>query len=167
MEDLCISSPELEGEDLTDETGLARSPRRVRARSESRHRYSKTRLAVIAAEYPEDTRPLRPRDRNECRGGHRPCPFVSCQHHLYLDINEHTGSIKFNFPHLEVWELPESCALDVADRGETILDEVGAKLNLTRERTRQLEARALRALHEETTRDMSDYTTEGFDAETD
>ena len=30
-----------------------------------------------------------------------PCPFVSCRHHLYLDINPESGAIKVNFPGLE------------------------------------------------------------------
>ena len=61
----------------------------------------------------------------------RPCPFVSCSHHLYLDVNPETGAIKLNFPHLEVWEMAETCSLDVADRGGITLEEVGAILNLT------------------------------------
>jgi len=54
-------------------------------------------------------------------------------------VNPRTGSIKINFPELEPWELQESCALDVADRGVHTLEEVGEILNLTRERVRQLE----------------------------
>lgn len=79
----------------------------------------------------------RPRTRGECRHGVRPCPFVSCRYHLYLDVNEQNGSIKFNFPHLDPWELEISCALDVAEEGGLTLEEVGAHLNLTRERIRQ------------------------------
>jgi DNA-directed RNA polymerase sigma subunit (sigma70/sigma32) len=44
---------------------------------------------------------------------------------------------------MEVHELEETCALDVADRGGITLEEVGRLLNLTRERVRQLEAEAL------------------------
>jgi len=91
----------------------------------------------------------RPRTRAECIQGEnteRPCPFVSCRHHLYLGVNERTGSIKLNFPGLEVWDLPESCALDVADRGEMTLEAVGDLMNLTRERVRQLETSALEKL---------------------
>jgi hypothetical protein len=85
----------------------------------------------------------RPRSRAGCAGGQRPCMFISCKHHLYLDVNPSTGSIKLNFPDKEVWELDETCALDVADRGGITLEEVGAIMNLTRERIRQVETRGL------------------------
>jgi hypothetical protein len=91
--------------------------------------------------YPEDVD--RPAARHECTSMTRPCPFVSCSHHLYLDVNPETGAIKLNFPHLEVWEMAETCSLDVADRGGITLEEVGAILNLTRERIRQVEVRGL------------------------
>ncbi|MBU6161975.1 MAG: DNA-binding protein, partial [Myxococcales bacterium] len=78
--------------------------------------------------------------------GARPCPWVSCKFHLYLDVNPETGSIKLNFPDLEVWEMPETCALDVADRGGITLEEVGEILNLTRERIRQVEVHGLEKL---------------------
>ena len=91
--------------------------------------------------YPEDVE--RPMTREACKAMTRPCPFVSCSHHLYLDVNPETGAIKLNFPHLEVWEMAETCSLDVADRGGITLEEVGAILNLTRERIRQVEVRGL------------------------
>ncbi len=86
---------------------------------------------------------MRPRSRAECVNGPRPCMFVSCKHHLYLDVNPGTGSIKLNFPDKEIWELGETCALDVADRGGITLEEVGSIMNLTRERIRQVETRGL------------------------
>lgn len=82
----------------------------------------------------------RPKTRYECINGVRPCPWVSCKFHLYLDVNPVTGSIKLNFPEKEVWELEDSCVLDVAERGPVTLEEVGTIMNLTRERIRQLEA---------------------------
>ncbi|MBA3819952.1 MAG: DNA-binding protein, partial [Deltaproteobacteria bacterium] len=85
----------------------------------------------------------RPKTRADCGAEQRPCPWVACKHHLYLDINPETGSIKINFPDLEVWELRDTCALDVAERGGITLDEVGLVTNLTRERIRQLEVRGL------------------------
>ncbi|HZZ83545.1 MAG TPA: sigma factor-like helix-turn-helix DNA-binding protein [Anaeromyxobacteraceae bacterium] len=95
---------------------------------------------------------VRPRSRAECASGPRPCMFVSCKHHLYLDVNPTTGSIKLNFPDKEIWEMAETCALDVADRGGITLEEVGGIMNLTRERIRQVETRGLlklRAVSEE------------------
>jgi hypothetical protein len=73
----------------------------------------------------------------------RPCPYVSCKHHLYLDVNPHTGSIKLNFPDLEPWELAQTCSLDLADEGGRTLEEIGQLTNLTRERVRQVEVRGL------------------------
>lgn len=91
--------------------------------------------------YPTDVE--RPQTREDCKSMQRPCPFVSCSHHLYLDVNPESGAIKLNFPHLDVWEMAETCSLDVADRGGITLEEVGAILNLTRERIRQVEVRGL------------------------
>lgn len=85
----------------------------------------------------------RPQSRAQCECGVRPCPYVSCKYHLYLDVNPETGSVKLNFPHLEVWEMSETCALDVAGRGGITLEEVGEIMNLTRERIRQVEVRGL------------------------
>lgn len=89
----------------------------------------------------------RPLSRGDCEPGGineaRPCPHVACPHHLALDVNDESGSFKLNFPHLEVWEMTETCSLDVADRGGITLEEVGAILNLSRERIRQVEVRGL------------------------
>jgi hypothetical protein len=58
----------------------------------------------------------RPKTRGDCVDGPRPCPWVGCRYSLYLDVNPKNGVIKFNHPALEVEELVESCALDVADK---------------------------------------------------
>lgn len=91
----------------------------------------------------------RPKTRAECVNGPRPCLFVSCKHNLYLDVNPETGSIKLNFPDKEIWELEYTCALDVAEKGGITLEEVGAIMNLTRERIRQVETRGLMKLRED------------------
>jgi hypothetical protein len=88
----------------------------------------------------------RPHTRSECADGPRPCPHVSCRHHLYLDVNPTTGTIKLNFPDLEVWELAFTCALDVADLGGTAIELVSELMNVTRERVRQIEMQALSRL---------------------
>ena len=97
----------------------------------------------------EELAQLRPRRRSDCAQGPRPCPWVSCKFHLYLDVNPESGSIKLNFPDREVWEMTETCALDVADRGGITLEEVGEILNLTRERIRQVEVAGLEKLQNE------------------
>lgn len=93
---------------------------------------------------------MRPRIRSECVNIPRPCFFVSCKHHLYLDVNPETGSVKVNFPDKEIWELKYTCALDVADKGGITLEEVGSIMNLTRERIRQVETRGLTKLRQAT-----------------
>jgi hypothetical protein len=85
----------------------------------------------------------RPQTRGDCRYGPRPCPWVGCRHHLFLDVNPRTGTLKINFPHLDLSEMPETCALDAADRGGLTLDTIGRLMNLTRERVRQMERSAL------------------------
>lgn len=89
----------------------------------------------------------RPKTRGDCVDGIRPCPFVSCKYHLYLDV---TGdqSIKINRPGVDLADMPETCALDVADAGgDKTLEEVGHLMNLTRERTRQIYNDAVGKLH--------------------
>lgn len=152
----------------TDEQGVTREQRRsrrkrdVRARTISVKRMTKRELELGRMLYPDVEDVARPKVREDCAQAERPCPFVSCKHHLYLDVSARTGAIKLNFPDLEVWEMTETCALDVADRGGTTLEEVGAIMNLTRERIRQVEVKGLAKL--EALKDMTalrDYVDEG------
>jgi hypothetical protein len=151
------TEPRLEDEDAP-QPEVARIRRKVRSAGRDGRVRSKTiapkrltrdekRLADLLV-YPDDVE--RPQARHECANMQRPCPFVSCSHHLYLDVNPETGAIKLNFPHLEVWEMAETCSLDVADRGGITLEEVGAILNLTRERIRQVEVRGLAKIKDHT-----------------
>lgn len=145
----------------TREQRRSRRKREVRARTISVKRMTKRELEVGRLLYPE-TNYWKPKTRAQCIDGPRPCPYVSCKHHLFLDISSKTGAIKMNFPDLDLWEMGESCALDVADRGGTTLEDVGAIMNLTRERIRQVEVRALAKL--EALNDMNslrDYVDEG------
>jgi len=84
--------------------------------------------------------------RAHCVNGPRPCPFVTCRHHLYLDVLP-SGTVKLNFPDLEPWQMSPSCALDVAEDGdEKTLQDVGRLMNVTRERARQMLDQSLRKL---------------------
>jgi hypothetical protein len=147
--------------EVTREQRRSRRKRDVRARTISVKRMTKREIELGRMLYPEEDFD-RPVTRADCGAGERPCPFVSCKHHLYLDVSARTGAIKLNFPDLEVWEMVETCALDVADRGGTTLEEVGAIMNLTRERIRQVEVKGLAKL--EALKDMGglrDYVEEG------
>ncbi len=138
-----------EGVDEGAEVGEHRGRRRSRTMSRkeiARELRRQRALGVIDPEVEEIIREVdaqRPRSRADCAAGPRPCMYISCKHHLYLDVNPATGSIKLNFPDKEIWEMGETCALDVADRGGITLEEVGAIMNLTRERIRQVETRGL------------------------
>jgi hypothetical protein len=140
-----MDTGEASGEEVPEVSRkIRRRRRRTRPRSKTiaMKRLTREELRVGAAMYPPVDIP-RPTSREECRGEMRPCPWVACKHHLYLDINPETGSIKINFPDLEPWELKHTCALDVAERGGITLEEVGEIMNLTRERSRQVEVRGL------------------------
>jgi hypothetical protein len=85
-----------------------------------------------------------------------PCVHLRCRHNLLLDLSEDTGSYKITWPHLasghygdEYEQLPQhTCALRVADEGGMTLDEIGLMMNLTRERVRQIETKALLRLRD-------------------
>jgi hypothetical protein len=103
-----------------------------------------------------------PRTRAACPPAGAPCPFVSCRHHLAVEV-ERRGpreSIKLNFPGRDVDEIPATCSLQVAEAAEAkndagkrgqpgrwevvmTIEEVAKVLNLTRERVNQVEATAL------------------------
>jgi hypothetical protein len=123
---------------------VRRRSRRTRPRSKTiaMKRLTREELRLGALLNPPVDIP-RPNTRGQCQSEIRPCPWVACKYHLYLDVNPETGSIKINFPDLEPWEMSETCALDVADRNGITLEEVGEIMNLTRERIRQVEVRGL------------------------
>lgn len=122
-----------------------RRRRVVRARTINVSRISKRELELERARNPDaDVRRL-PLLRADCESAERPCPFVSCAHHLFLDVLPN-GSIKLNFPDLledaggiRFEEMPATCALDIAAKGGASIDRVGEVLNITRERVRQVE----------------------------
>jgi len=100
--------------------------------------------------------PDAPKTREDCVNGPRPCPWISCRAHLFLDIGtrgkigRRSHVVKWHFGrNADPTELPEraSCALDLADdhaqTGMTI-GEIGAVWKLHSERVRQIEVSAIR-----------------------
>ena len=80
-----------------------------------------------------------PTNRLQCINNFRPCPWVRCKFHLVFEA--------FTFPQKATNEeivdklltLKESCVLDVANRGEQTLHQIGKILGTSRERIRQIE----------------------------
>ena len=82
-----------------------------------------------------------PKTRGDCLHGVRPCPWIRCRYHMVWMLN-HTG---YRLRHIlnkeilaQIFDLPETCVLDVADRGGATLHEIGGILGISRERVRQM-----------------------------
>ena len=105
------ASRDARAEKLTDEESEASSPigsRRAGARSVRdtsrpktmsrremlREKRRRERAGDLLEIIPYD----RPSTRADFGKGPRPCLYVACKYHLYLDVNPETGSIKINFP---------------------------------------------------------------------
>lgn len=80
--------------------------------------------------------------RGDCADLARPCVVLHCRHHLWAEVTEH-GSIRRTWPTLAPWQIPETCSLDVGDRGEHSLEQVAAIMGATKESVRQWERMAL------------------------
>ena len=107
----------------------------------------------------------RPRTRADCVGGPRPCPWFGCRYHLAVDVTDNGALVVIGGPRLpanptdrQLERFTEaaiaraarfgSCALDKIERdpdGLTLRD-IGETLEVSRERIRQIERKALRPL---------------------
>lgn len=117
-----------------------------RANKRELHALKVQKNGEVVAEYD------RPKTRADCLPGginaQRPCPWASCRHNLYAGINEGSGSVVIAFPDLEIWDLPTSCSLDVADRRKTGLSRtvIAGMMNMSVENIRLIEKAAKRKL---------------------
>jgi hypothetical protein len=71
-----------------------------------------------------------PATRGDCKDGPRPCPILTCVHHMALSVSPENGAVKEHYPHLRIWKEPEgpgleqleamygSCSLDIADEAD-------------------------------------------------
>jgi hypothetical protein len=95
-------------------------------------------LPLGAESIPEE----RPPTRGHCAEAVRPCPWVSCRFHLYLDVRA-DGVLRVNFPDREPDEMLASCAIDLAEDGPRTLEQVAGLMGMSKERARQIEEGAL------------------------
>lgn len=115
---------------------------------------SRRRLGVV----PVMVRAIRlrvlPESRSECIGGPRPCPLVSCRFHLLLDVAS-DGRLNrardFDENAAEsildaLQAMPETCALDVADRGGSTSKEIGEMIGVRRDTVESMVSNAARRL---------------------
>jgi hypothetical protein len=89
-----------------------------------------------------------PRTRADCVNGPRPCPYVSCSHHLWLRLqSEQPGNPKAGKQGATTLRpsSPHSCALDVAEKGATI-EQIAGILGMHHSRVRQIAEGALAKL---------------------
>jgi hypothetical protein len=83
-----------------------------------------------------------PRTRGDCAEGMRPCPWVRCRFHLYLDVRA-DNVVRVNFADREPDEMFATCALDLAEDGPRTLEQVAGLMGMSKERARQIEEGAL------------------------
>lgn len=89
----------------------------------------------------------RPRTRGDCKDGPRPCPWVSCRHHLWLNLSSKgklTGIALAD-------DLPthgESCALDVAESGPQSLEDIAGMMGIKRQGLHLTEVAVMEKLRE-------------------
>lgn len=100
----------------------------------------------------ELARALRPRTRGDCVRGPRPCPWLGCRYHLAPDrlvLNHGRRGPGATLAAIEaaldvdLYTLPETCALDVADLGEHSLEELAVLLDRSRQGVAVIEDAAL------------------------
>ena len=83
---------------------------------------------------------MKPKVRAQC-GPLRPCPWVSCRYHLY---NERPEKFAYDVEFDQIQ--PDTCALDVAERGPLTQQEIADLYGLTHQRICQIEISAMRKL---------------------
>jgi transcriptional regulator with XRE-family HTH domain len=101
------------------------------------HRQMRRRLPLLDVPDAAPADIERPRTRGECADVPRPCPWASCRHSLLVDIDAHGHAHEVTLP-----ETSTACALDIADGGESTLEDIAELAGVTRERIRQIEAKA-------------------------
>jgi hypothetical protein len=76
----------------------------------------------------------RPVTRGDCVGGPRPCPWVSCRHHLAVGGRNRVR---------RGWQKRPTCSLDLADEGPWGSREIGEILGISHQGVLNIETLAL------------------------
>lgn len=103
----------------------------------------------------------RPRTRGDCVNGVRPCPWVGCRHHLWLDTYKE-GRLRFRVD-VPPWELEHSCALDVADEGPHSEQEIAEIMALSDQAVRIVENSAMKKMLQGIAEHLGPFYTEQSD----
>lgn len=95
-------------------------------------RDSKRRIAKGLPVVAEEPLEQRPKTRADCINSVRPCPWVGCRHHLFLNVSRN-GSIRYaasgDLDELDT--MPASCSLDEAEKGGMSMGQVARNLQLS------------------------------------
>jgi hypothetical protein len=86
----------------------------------------------------------KPRKRGDCTH-ERPCPFMTCFYHVSCEVSR-TGKLTVLHSEEDLPGLPYTCTLDAAEKGGLTLEQVAEIWGITRERIRQIEAKAIEKL---------------------
>lgn len=90
----------------------------------------------------------RPKTRADCINGPRPCPWVGCRYHLFLEIRQGgqgNGKLYFRWPGKELNECEHTCALDLAEEPLTSY-EIAQILGVSHQAILYAERQALQRL---------------------
>lgn len=85
-------------------------------------------------------------DRSACPTT-RPCRKFSCPHHLWVEDERRGRPHNGKSPPSKLVERADSCALDIAERGDHTTAQVARTMQLTPDRVNQLEDRGLAKVH--------------------
>lgn len=85
----------------------------------------------------------RPKRRQDCKNGIRPCPFITCKYNLLLD--------RYSYDQLEnddsLWDDGKpSCVLDEADKGGLTFKTISYNLRMNLDSVRKLAAESVRII---------------------
>lgn len=86
-----------------------------------------------------------PKIRGHCENGPRPCPWILCKYHLYLDVAIESRSNGDHFGKT-LTEIPETCALDLANGNGMEWEEIGEVLGTTGQTAANIGKLALNSL---------------------